>query len=89
MLMIRRCHGAWRNIGTTITAKNIAVIPANVFHKRAALAHKHSNVFGVVWMFFVLSIYKYDYLVCEEFGPGIRLNSRTYCRSRMPYIKFH
>ena len=40
------------NIGTTITS-NLAALSANTQARRAALAHKFFNVFGVVWILFV------------------------------------
>lgn len=43
------------NIGTTVTA-NLAAIVGNVHAKRAALSHTLFNIFGVVWMIFLLKI---------------------------------
>jgi phosphate:Na+ symporter len=44
------------NIGTTITA-NLAAIVGNVFAKRAARAHLIFNIFGVLWMLFLLPVF--------------------------------
>ena len=44
------------NIGTTITA-NLAAIVANVSAKRAAFAHFIFNMFGVLWIFFLLPVF--------------------------------
>lgn len=44
------------NIGTTVTA-NLAALVGNVHAKRAALAHFMFNVFGVVWMLVVFSLF--------------------------------
>lgn len=52
------------NIGTTITA-NIAAIPANVSAKRSAGTYNIQCLWCCLDAFFVLSIYKYDYLACE------------------------
>ena len=41
------------NIGTTVTS-NLAALSANAQARRAALAHMFFNVFGVVWILFVL-----------------------------------
>ncbi len=41
------------NIGTTVTA-NIAAVVGNVYAKRAARFHLVFNVFGVVWMLFLM-----------------------------------
>ena len=44
------------NIGTTITA-NLAALIGNVHAKRAARAHFIFNIFGVLWMIFVFSLF--------------------------------
>lgn len=44
------------NIGTTITA-NLAAVIGNIHAKRAACAHFIFNVFGVVWMILLFSIF--------------------------------
>jgi phosphate:Na+ symporter len=44
------------NIGTTITA-NIAAAVGNTSAKRAALAHTVFNVFGVIWVLLVYSLF--------------------------------
>jgi len=44
------------NIGTTVTA-NLAALIANVHAKRAAFAHFIFNVFGVIWMIFVMKYF--------------------------------
>ncbi|MDA0193735.1 MAG: Na/Pi cotransporter family protein [Bacteroidetes bacterium] len=43
------------NIGTTITA-NLAATIGNIHAKRAALAHLMFNVFGVIWIIFMMPI---------------------------------
>jgi len=44
------------NIGTTITA-NLAAIIGNIHAKRAALAHFMFNIFGVLWIIFLMRIF--------------------------------
>ncbi|TRX61237.1 Na/Pi cotransporter family protein [Fulvivirga sp. M361] len=44
------------NIGTTITA-NLAALVANVHAKRAARAHFIFNIFGVIWVLLVFSLF--------------------------------
>jgi len=41
------------NIGTTVTA-NIAAVVGNVYAKRAARFHFFFNIFGVIWMLFLI-----------------------------------
>lgn len=57
------------NIGTTITA-NLAALIGNVHAKRAARAHFIFNIFGVVWMIFVFSLFLngVGYALEEYFG---------------------
>lgn len=57
------------NIGTTITA-NLAALIGNVHAKRAARAHFIFNIFGVVWMIFVFSLFLNGvaYALEEYFG---------------------
>ena len=67
-LTLVMCYNGWidfelaaamvlgENIGTTITA-NLAAIVANISAKRAALAHLIFNLFGVLWIFFLIPVF--------------------------------
>lgn len=67
-LTLVMCYNGWidfelaasmvlgENIGTTITA-NLAAIVANISAKRAAFAHLIFNLFGVMWIFFLIPVF--------------------------------
>jgi phosphate:Na+ symporter len=59
------------NIGTTVTA-NIAALIGNVHAKRAARFHFVFNVFGVMWMLFLINPFLTGIdTVMQHFNPGI------------------
>jgi len=53
------------NIGTTVTS-NLAALTASTQARRAAFAHMFFNVFGVIWMLFVL--HPFIDMVCSFVG---------------------
>ena len=53
------------NIGTTVTS-NLAALTASTQARRAAFAHMFFNVFGVIWMLFVL--HPFIDMVCSIVG---------------------
>ena len=53
------------NIGTTVTS-NLAALTASIQARRAAFAHMFFNVFGVIWMLFVL--HPFIDMVCSIVG---------------------
>ena len=58
------------NIGTTITS-NLAALSANTQARRAALAHMFFNVFGVLWILFVL--HPFIDMVCGWVGYDVTM----------------
>ena len=58
------------NIGTTITS-NLAALSANTQARRAALAHMFFNVFGVIWILFVL--HPFIDMVCGWVGYDVSM----------------
>ncbi len=58
------------NIGTTITS-NLAALSANTQARRAALAHMFFNVFGVIWILFVL--HPFINMVCGWVGYDVEM----------------
>ena len=58
------------NIGTTVTS-NLAALSANTQARRAALAHMFFNVFGVVWVLFIL--HPFIDMVCGWVGYDVTM----------------
>ena len=58
------------NIGTTVTS-NLAALSANTQARRAALAHMFFNVFGVIWILFVL--HPFIDMVCGWVGYDVTM----------------
>ena len=62
------------NIGTTVTS-NLAALSANTQARRAALAHMFFNVFGVVWILFVL--HPFIDMVCGWVGYDVTMTKES------------
>ena len=62
------------NIGTTVTS-NLAALSANTQARRAALAHKFFNVFGVIWILFVFR--PFIDMVCGWVGYDVMMDKNA------------